>query len=265
MEKFDIYKDIAKRTNGDIYIGVVGPVRTGKSAFISKLMDLMVTPNISSKNKRQIAIDEMPQSGEGTTITTTEPKFIPGEAVKISIKGKAQAKVRLIDCVGFLVDGAIGDSENGEPRYLKTPWSQEPMLFEDAASYGTEKVIKEHSTVGVLVTTDGSISSIPRQNYVKAEEKAVNKLKECKKPFVIVLNCKDPESQNSKALAEEISNKYGVKVLCLNVLELNEEQTSLILENLLLEFPLRSFDIKLPKWMQVLPPSCEVISNVIST
>ncbi|MBR5439807.1 MAG: stage IV sporulation protein A [Clostridia bacterium] len=265
MEKFDIYKDIAKRTNGDIYIGVVGPVRTGKSAFITKLMDLMVTPNILNKTKRQIAIDEMPQSGEGKTITTTEPKFVPGEAVKISIKGKAQAKVRIIDCVGFMVDGAIGDSENGEPRLVKTPWKNEPMPFEEAASFGTEKVITEHSTVGILVTTDGSISSIPRQNYVKAEEKAVNKLKECKKPFIIVLNCKDPTSQNSISLADEISKKYGVKVLCLNVLELDEDKTSAILENLLMEFPLRSFDIKLPKWMQVLPPSCEVISNVIST
>ena len=265
MEKFDIYKDIAKRTNGDIYIGVVGPVRTGKSAFITKLMDLMVTPNIVSKTKRQIAIDEMPQSGEGKTVTTTEPKFVPGEAVKISIKGKAQAKVRIIDCVGFMVDGAIGDSENGEPRYLKTPWKNEPMPFEEAASFGTEKVISDHSTVGILVTTDGSISSIPRSSYVKAEEKAVNKLKECKKPFIIILNCKDPNSESAKSLADEISKKYGVKVLCLNVLELNEEGTSAILENLLLEFPLRSFDIKLPKWMQVLPPSSEIISNVISS
>lgn len=265
MEKFDIYKDIAKRTNGDIYIGVVGPVRTGKSAFITKLMDLMVTPNILSKTKRLIAIDEMPQSGEGKTITTTEPKFVPGEAVKISIKGKAQAKVRIIDCVGFMVDGAIGDTENGEPRLVKTPWKKEAMPFEEAASYGTEKVISEHSTVGILVTTDGSISSIPRQNYVKAEEKAVNKLKECKKPFIIVLNCKEPNSPNSQLLADEISKKYGVKVLCLNVLELDEDKTSSILENLLMEFPLRSFDVKLPKWMQVLPPTCEIITSVISS
>ncbi len=265
MEKFDIYKDIAKRTNGDIYIGVVGPVRTGKSAFITKLMDLMVTPNILNKNKRQIAIDEMPQSGEGKTITTTEPKFVPSEAVKISINKKAQAKVRLIDCVGFMVDGAIGDSENGVPRLVKTPWKDEPMPFEEAASYGTEKVISSHSTVGVLVTTDGSFSNIPRQNYETAEEKAVNKLKECNKPFVIVLNTTNPSSEDAKRLQAEISNKYGVKVLCLNVLELNEEQTALILESLLMEFPLRTFDIKLPKWMQVLPPSCEVISSILKT
>ena len=163
-----------------------------------------------------------------------------------------------------MVDGAIGNSENGEPRLVKTPWKSEPMPFEEAATFGTEKVISDHSTVGILVTTDGSISSIPRSSYIKAEEKAVSKLKECKKPFIIVLNCKDPNSQSAKSLADEISKKYGVKVLCLNVLELDEEQTSAILESLLYEFPMRSFDIKLPKWMQVLPPSCEIISNVIS-
>ena len=265
MEKFDIYKDIAKRTNGDIYIGVVGPVRTGKSTFITKFMNLMVTPNIANKNKKQIAIDEMPQSGSGKTITTTEPKFVPSEGVKISLKNKTQAKVRLIDCVGYLIDGVLGDKENDEPRLVKTPWSKEPIPFEKAASIGTERVISEHSTMGVLVTTDGSFTEIPRENYIKAEEKVVQKLKEAGKPFVIVLNVKEPESQKSIELCEQLSEKYGVKVIPLDLLNVTEKGLSDVLESVLMEFPLKSFDVKLPKWMQVLPASSEVISSIIDT
>ena len=170
MEKFDIYKDIAKRSNGDIYIGVVGPVRTGKSTFITKFMDLMVTPNIINKQKLKIAIDEMPQSGSGKTITTTEPKFVPAEGVKISVGKKAQAKVRLIDCVGFMVEGALGSIENEAPRMVKTPWSDKDIPFEKAAEIGTEKVINDHSTIAVMVTTDGSVCDIERKNYIKAEK-----------------------------------------------------------------------------------------------
>ncbi len=264
MEKFDIYKDIAKRTNGDIYIGVVGPVRTGKSTFITKFMDLMVTPNISGKNKKQIAIDEMPVSGTGKTITTIEPKFVPSEGVKITLKNKSQAKVRLIDCVGYLIDGAIGDKENDEPRLVKTPWSSEPIPFEQAGTIGTEKVISEHSTLGVLVTTDGSITDIPRSNYIKAEEKAVKKLKDSGKPFVIVLNCTEV-SNKTQELAQELSEKYDVKVLPLDVLNATEKSLSDVLESVLMEFPLKSLDIKLPKWMQILPPSSEIISSIINT
>lgn len=265
MEKFDIYKDIAKRTNGDVYIGVVGPVRTGKSTFITKFMNLMVTPNISNKNKRQIAIDEMPQSGAGKTITTTEPKFVPSEGVKITLKNKGQAKVRLIDCVGYLIDGVLGDKENEEPRLVKTPWEDDPMPFERAASIGTEKVIKEHATLGVLVTTDGSFSEIPRENYVKAEEKVVNKLKEANKPFVIVLNVQNGVDKKALNLAKELSEKYGVSVIPLDLLNATEEDFTAVLESVLLEFPLKCFDVKLPKWMQVLPSSSEIISSIIQT
>ena len=263
MEKFDIYKDIAKRTDGDIYIGVVGPVRTGKSTFITKFMDLMVTPNIQNKTKRQIAIDEMPQSGSGKTITTTEPKFVPGESVKISIKNKAQAKIRLIDCVGYMVDGALGGEENGEERLVKTPWSDQPMPLKKAATLGTEKVIKEHSTVGVLVTTDGSICDIERENYIQAEEKVVEDLRKCGKPFVIILNTKNPESKQALELKEKLTDKYGVKVILSNLQNVSEEGLIEVLENLLLEFPLKSFDISLPKWVQVLPKDSEIITSIL--
>ena len=263
MEKFDIYKDIAKRTNGDIMIGVVGPVRTGKSTFITRFMNLLVTPNISQKGKKQIAIDEMPQSGSGKTITTTEPKFVPSEAIKITLKNKLSAKVRLIDCVGYVIDGILGDKENEQPRLVKTPWSSEPIPFEKAATIGTEKVIEEHSTIGVLVTTDGSFTNIPRENYVKAEEKVVKKLQETKKPFVIVLNCKDDTSKESKALASELSNKYGVTTLPLNVENADEDGLCKVLECALMEFPLKSFDVCLPKWMQMLPSSSELIKPII--
>lgn len=264
MEKFDIYKDIASRTDGDVYLGVVGPVRTGKSTFITKFLDLMVTPNIANKVKRQIAIDEMPQSGSGKTVTTTEPKFIPAESVKISIKGKAQAKVRLIDCVGYMVDGCLGIEEDGKERLVKTPWSDKAMPITRAAEIGTEKVITEHSTVGILVTTDGTVCDIPRDNYVTAEERVVSDLKKCGKPFVIVLNTADVNGKTATDLAESLTDKYGVKVIKSNLLNIDEEGFTEILENLLLEFPLKSFDIELPKWMQVLPSDNEMIQDVIS-
>ncbi len=263
MEKFDIYKDVASRTDGDIYVGVVGPVRTGKSTFITKFLDLMVTPNILNKVKRQIAIDETPQSGSGKTVTTTEPKFVPAESVKITIKGKAQAKVRLIDCVGYMVDGALGGEEDGKERLVKTPWHVQPISLKKAAEIGTEKVIKEHSTVGVLVTTDGSVCDIPRENYVDAEERVVDDLKKCGKPFIIVLNTTDKNSEKAKRLAENLTDKYGVRVITTNLLDIDEDGFIEILENLLLEFPLQSFDIDIPKWMQVLPSDNEMIASVI--
>ena len=263
MEKFDIYKDVAKRSSGDIYIGVVGPVRTGKSTFITKFMEHMVTPNILNKQKQKIAIDEMPQSGLGKTITTTEPKFIPADGVKISVGKKAQAKVRLIDCVGYMVDGALGGEENGAERYVKTPWSTDPMPLKQAAEIGTEKVIKDHSTVGVLVTTDGSVCDIPRENYVQAEERVVDDLQKCGKPFVIVLNTADANGTQATELANSLTDKYGVKVIKCNLLQVNEDGINEILENLLLEFPLKTFDVELPKCMQVLPCDNPIVKEVI--
>ena len=265
MEKFNIYKDIASRTGGDIYIGVVGPVRAGKSTFVTKFTEQMIIPNIVGKNKRQIAVDEMPQSGTGKTITTVEPKFVPSEAVKVSLKNKVNFKARLIDSVGFMVEGAYGDKENDKERLLKTPWQEEPMPFELAAELGTKKVIEEHSTIGILVTTDGSICDIERDKYEDAEERVVNELKKTNKPFVIVLNCKEPSSANSLNLCKTLTEKYAVKVLPINVLEMAENEINNILESVLMEFPLKSFDVKLPKWMQVLPKDNSIISSIITT
>ncbi len=264
MEKFDVYRDIASRTEGDLYIGVVGPVRTGKSTFINKFMEYIVLPNISSKNKKQIATDELPQSGEGKTITTTEPKFVPSEAVKITLKGKSSAKVRLIDCVGYLVEGAIGDKEDGQSRLVKTPWQEESMPFEKAAEIGTEKVIKEHSTVGIVVTTDGSIVDISRENYLKAEERVISEMQSRGKPFIVLLNSKDAKSEGTIRLAKNLSEKYGVKVIPINLLEASEEDIVECLYELLMEFPMKSFDIELPKWVQVMPSSSSLVSEIIS-
>lgn len=263
MDKFDVYKDLAVRTNGDVYIGVVGPVRTGKSTFITKFTEEIVVPNLSGKNRKQIAVDEMPQSGSGRTITTTEPKFVPSEAVKITVKGKMQAKIRLIDCVGYMVDGAQGDRDENGDRMVKTPWQKDPIPFKKAGEIGTEKVITEHSTIGILVTTDGSILDIPRDNYEDAEKRAIDKLNECGKPFVIVLNCKNPNSENAKNLSEELSDKYGVKTVAMNVLEANSEELTEVIKSVLLEFPMKSFDVDLPKWMRVLPADTGLISSVI--
>ena len=264
MEKYDVYKDIAKRTNGDIYIGVVGPVRTGKSTFITKFMELLVLPNISNKNKKMIATDEMPQSAAGKTIMTTEPKFVPGEAVKVQIRDKVTANVRMIDCVGYLVDGAMGHEENDKPRLVKTPWFDKPMAFEKAAELGTQKVINEHSTIGILMTTDGSITELPRESYIKAEERVVKELKEIGKPFAIVLNCKEPKSEQVIKLKEALENKYDVPVIAANATELTAEELLIILEKILLQFPMKNIDIDIPKWMQTLPLSNKTISRMIN-
>ena len=263
MGKYDVYEDIAKRTDGDIYLGAVGPVRTGKSTFIRRFTELFLVPNISGKSKKKIATDELPQSADGKTITTTEPKFIPSESVEINLKG-VRARVRLIDCVGYVVDGALGSEENGTPRLVKTPWSENDLPFSEAAETGTEKVISEHSTVGVVITTDGSISGIPRENYVSAEEKAINKLKGIGKPFTIVLNAVEPESEANKKLSEELEEKYGVSVVRMNVLKDGEEKFSEVMESVLSEFPLKTIDITLPEWLGAMPPDNKVVSEIIS-
>lgn len=263
MEKFDIYNDIAKRTKGDIYIGVVGPVRSGKSSFIRKFMEKLVIPVIADKNDKKVAIDELPQSAAGKTIMTTQPKFVPAEAVSVKLGASARAKVRLIDCVGYLIDGAIGHEENDKPRQVKTPWSDGEMPFEKAAELGTKKVINDHSTIGILVTTDGTISDIPRASYIKAEERVVKELKQIGKPFAIVLNSAKQESDEAKKLRSALKEKYGAPVVLLNVQEMSADDVKGVLEEVLYEFPLRSIDLAIPKWMQVLPASSKIISEIL--
>ena len=253
MEKYDIYKDIAKVTGGDIYVGVVGPVRTGKSTFISKFMESFVLPNISNKLSKQIATDEMPQSADGKTVMTTQPKFVPANAVKVQFKNKTTANVRLIDCVGYMVDGAGGNTEDGKPRLVKTPWDDKEIPFDKAAEIGTEKVIKEYSTIGIVVTTDGSFGEIPRENYVRAEEKVINELISLKKPFVIVLNCANPEDDKTQKLASDMEARYGVSVVTVNVAQISSADIGAIIEKVLLEFPMCSFNVDIPKWMRALP------------
>ena len=216
MENINVYEDIAKRTDGDIYVGVVGPVRTGKSTFIKNFMDLLVIPNIENEYKKERATDELPQSASGRTIMTTEPKFVPNEAVEITIGNNIKLRTRLVDCVGYLVNNAIGYLEDDVPRMVKTPWSDEEMPFEQAAEIGTKKVIEEHSTIGIVMTTDGSFTDIPREDYVNAEERVVNELKSLNKPFVIVLNSENPNSEYTKELARSLEVKYETTVICIN-------------------------------------------------
>lgn len=261
MENYSVYEDIASRTNGDIYIGVVGPVRTGKSTFIKRFMEELVIPS-ADESKRAVMTDELPQSAAGKTVMTTEPKFVPAQAATISVREGAEASVRLVDCVGFAVEGAGGFEEDGSPRLIKTPWSDQAIPFEKAAKLGTEKVIREHSTIGILMTTDGSITEIPRTAYVSAEEHAVSELKEIGKPFVILLNCREPETQ--EALRASLEDKYGVPVLAVNAEKLSEPEILRILQKVLFEFPVTGIDIRLPKWVQSLPESSKVVSGLLS-
>ncbi len=263
MINSNIYSDIAKRSNGDIYLGVVGPVRTGKSTFITNFVNKLVLPNIVNVYDRERNFDELPQSANGKMVMTTQPKFIPSEAVKINVDD-VEMKVRLVDCVGYMVDGAEGDKDSDKPRFVKTPWSDEEMPFKDAAEMGTKKVITDHSTIAVMVTTDGSFTEIPRENYVKAEEYIVRDLKNANKPFVIVLNSKNVESEDTKKLAESLTSKYEVPVLPVDCLNLNEEDVSKILDEVLKEFPIESIEVKLPKWMQALPFDSDLIKEVIN-
>lgn len=263
MEKYDIYKDIAERTEGDIYVGVVGPARTGKSTFISKFMENLVLPNISAKLHKQIATDEMPQAAEGKTIMTTEPKFVPSSAVKIQLKNKTTAKIRLVDCVGYLFDGVLGHLEEDKPRLVQTPWSEEKISLEKAAEIGTTKVIREYSTIGVVITTDGSFGEIARENFVPAEERCVEELNKCNKPYVIILNSSDPLSDGSQRLAGQLEEKYGVSVLPVNCEQLKEDDVSAIMEKVLLEFPVSSVNVELPKWMRTLPQDNPIIKKVV--
>lgn len=253
MANTSIYHDIAKRTGGDIYIGVVGPVRTGKSTFIKQFMDKLVMPNIKEDYERERANDELPQSSSGRTIMTTEPKFIPEKGVNINIDENAAMNVRLIDCVGYIVPSALGYIEGDEPRMVKTPWFSESIPFNMAAEIGTKKVINEHSTIGLVITTDGSISDIPREEYAEAEERVIAELKEINKPFIVLLNCMYPESDEAQDCAENISKKYNVPVIAVNCLELDDGNIKDILSKILYEFPIKEINVDYPLWINSLP------------
>ena len=261
MENYSVYQDIANRTGGDIYIGVVGPVRTGKSTFIKRFMETLVIPSAEA-SERAVMTDELPQAAAGRTVMTTEPKFVPAKAATISIAKGTEASVRLVDCVGFSVEGASGFEEDGTPRLVKTPWREEAMPFEEAATIGTEKVIKEHSTIGVLITTDGSVTDIPRNNYLAAEERAVRELKAIGKPFVIVLNCQDPSAQGE--LLRSLEEKYEAPMVALNVEKMGEGEILEVLQKALFEFPVVRIDVRMPKWLQSLPEENRAVNGLLS-
>lgn len=252
MTQKSIYQDIAERTGGDIYIGVVGPVRSGKSTFITRFMQELVLPNIDGEYSRERARDEMPQSAAGKTVMTTEPKFVPDAAVPLSLDGGVALRVKMIDCVGYMIPEALGDIEDGAVRMVHTPWQEEPMPFPEAAEYGTRKVIGEHATIGMLVTSDGTVGEIPRDSYVGAEERLVGELKGMGKPFAMILNSADPANENSRALAAELEEKYGVPVALVNCLSLTAEDIRGILGMVLGEFPVSAVRISLPVWARAL-------------
>ena len=263
MDKFELYRDIASRTGGDIYVGVVGPVRTGKSTLIKQVMQQLVIDGIENPDERSRAIDEIPQSADGKTIMTTQPRFVPNEAVRVPVSENLAVNMRLIDCVGYLVAGALGADEDGKERMVSTPWSEEQIPFSKAAEIGTQKVIKEHSTIALAVTTDGSFSNIGREQYIEAEERVIRELKECGKPFAIVLNVADPEAASAIQLKDELSKKYDAPVLLKNAVELGEQDITEILETILLEFAVNIIDFDLPRWVQALPADSSVVKELI--
>lgn len=261
----NIYDDIAKRTRGDIYIGVVGPVRTGKSTFIKRFMEELVIPNIDDEEKKRRAIDELPQSASGRTIMTTEPKFIPEDAVEIHLSENTTLNVKMIDCVGYVVNEAMGVKENGEDRMVKTPWSDEQIPFVKAAEIGTQKVISKHSTIGLLVTTDGSITDISRESYIAAEEKVVRELKEINKPFVILLNSVNPSGKEAQALKEQLILKYSSPVMCMNCASLGVDDINHIIESILFEFPVSEISFNFPDWVDCLNSDHWLYKSLIDT
>lgn len=263
MTDTNIYKDIAERTGGDIYIGIVGPVRTGKSTFIKQFMDKLVLPNIDEEYQRERANDELPQSSSGRTIMTTEPKFIPEKGVEINIDEASGMNVRLIDCVGYIVPSALGYIEGDQPRMVMTPWYEEPIPFNMAAEMGTRKVITEHSTIGLVITTDGSISDIPRNEYEEAEERVISELKSIDKPFVVLLNCMYPNSDEAMNKAAELSVKYDVSVIPVNCLELEEGDIKNILSKILFEFPIKQLRVNYPKWINSLSLEHWLRENIV--
>ena len=263
MDNFHVYKDIQARTNGDIYIGVVGPVRTGKSTFIKRFMELLVIPGMNDANMSKMAIDELPQSAAGKTIMTTEPKFIPKEAALVKINDDCELKVRRIDCVGFMVDGAKGHIENEHERMVNTPWSEESIPFSQAAEIGTQKVINDHSTIGIVITTDGSFGELSRENYIEAENRTINELKAIGKPFVVLLNSSKPYSEETKVLAENIMNENNVSVIPVNCDQLKKDDITKIMYSILMEFPVSRVDFIVPKWVEMLPVEHALKQNLI--
>ncbi|MFY9199096.1 MAG: stage IV sporulation protein A [Acutalibacteraceae bacterium] len=260
-KNINIYNDIAQRTQGDIYIGVVGPVRTGKSTFIKRFMDEMILPNIEGEYQKERAMDEMPQSSAGRTIMTTEPKFIPEDAIEIVMPDQAHFRVRMIDCVGYIVPSSLGYIEDDQPRMVRTPWYEHEIPFNMAAEIGTQKVISEHSTIGLVVTTDGSISDIPREEYEEAEERVISELKELNKPFIILLNCMYPQTQNTKNLATSLMQKYEVPVVPVNCMDMEEDEIKAILAQVLFEFPIKEISINMPSWLMSLSSEHWLRSN----
>ena len=260
MDSFNIYKDIAERTQGDIYVGVVGPVRTGKSTFIKKFMDLMVIPKIDNNYKKERAKDELPQSGSGKGIHTTEPKFIPNEAVEITIDEDIKFKVRMVDCVGYIVKGAVGYMDGDQAKMVNTPWYEYEIPFEDAAEIGTRKVITDHSTIGLVVTTDGSITGIERDEYLEAEERVIEELKAINKPFIVVLNTKYVNAPETRAMKKDLEEKYDVPVQVMDVANMNENDV----EDVLKEFPVKEINIEMPSWVERLEPENWLKKNFFS-
>ncbi|MBP3623948.1 MAG: stage IV sporulation protein A [Oscillospiraceae bacterium] len=269
MTDTNIYRDIAARTDGAFMLGVVGPVRTGKSTFIKRFMEKLVIPQIDNTYMKERAKDELPQSGSGKTIMTAEPKFVPENPVNISLAGNTELAVRLVDCVGYMVDGAAGQFEDGEERMVTTPWFDHEISMTEAAEKGTYKVITEHSTIGIVITTDGSICDIPREKYLVPEERVINELKEIGKPFIVLLNCIDPESEQAAETAREISDNYGVRCLRVNCLKLEEAGIACIIRSVLEEFPLKSIGLFLPEWLEALPGDNtlreEIFGNVLDS
>lgn len=263
MENFQIYRDIQARTGGDIYIGVVGPVRTGKSTFIRRFMELTALPGMEEEKQSEVR-DQLPLSGSGKLITTVEPKFIPKEAVPVLLGGEQKVKVKLIDCVGFLVKDAAGHMEEGRERMVKTPWFEKSIPFHEAAQIGTRKVIQEHSTIGLVITTDGSFGEIPRENFLEAEEKTVSELKKQGKPFLILINSQTPYREETLKLARELQEKYNVTALTVNCEQLRKEDIPRILENILYEFPVSEIQYYIPKWLEMLPMDHELKKQIIS-
>lgn len=265
MDQFNVYKDMKARTNGEIYIGVVGPVRTGKSTFIKRFMNLMVLPNIEDENQRNRANDELPQSSSGKTIMTTEPKFVPNEAVSIQVEDEIDLNVRLIDCVGYMVDGAAGHMEGEEERLVKTPWFDHEIPFTKAAAIGTKKVITEHSTIGVVVTCDGSFGEIEAKQYEKPEMETIQQLKALKKPFVVLLNTVHPYSEETKKLARQKEEQYQAKILPMNLEQLKKEDVYLILKSVLMEFPISSIGFYVPRWTETLSKDHPLKKELLET